>query len=87
MAVAVPLSFENHAVFDVAGSIRVEFYDGANVRVGEGETLVYVPPQSAYEGGVEFFVPLSSSVAQSGHFDVYFDMGFAEYGPLVIPYG
>jgi hypothetical protein len=90
ISVTVPMSFENHAVFDVAGNIRIELYDRANALVGESQTLVYVPQHSAYEGNVEFYLPLSpsaTSAAQNGHFNVYFDMGIAEYGPLVIPYG
>jgi hypothetical protein len=89
-AVAVPMSFENHAVFDVAGNIRVEFYGSRNTLLGESQTLIYVPQHSAYNGNVEFSVPLDAadlSAAQNGHFNVYFDMGLFEYGPLVIPYG
>jgi hypothetical protein len=88
--VAVPMSFENHAVFDIAGNVRIELYDGANSLLGESQTIVYVPQQSSYNGDMEFQVPLTAaslSDAQSGHFNVYFDMGFFEYGPLVIPYG
>jgi hypothetical protein len=90
VTIAVPMSFENHAVFDIAGSIRIELYDQADSLLGESQTIVYVPQYSAYEGEVEFNVPLSASslsTAQNGHFNVYFDMGLVEYGPLVIPYG
>ena len=90
VAVVVPMSFENHAAFDVAGNIRIELYDDVDSLLGESQTVVYVPQQSAYEGDLEFYVPLSAvsfSSAQNGHFNVYFDMGLAEYGPLVIPYG
>ena len=88
--VAVPMSFENHALFDIAGNIRIELYDSVNSLLGESQTVVYVPQQSTYEGEAEFSVPLdaaSSSTAQNGHFNVYFDIGLAEYGPLVISYG
>ena len=84
------MSFENHAVFDIAGDIRIELYDQADSLLGESQTLVYVPQYSAYDGEVEFNVPLSASslsTAQSGHFNVYFDIGLVEYGPLVIPHG
>jgi hypothetical protein len=84
------MSFENHAVFDLAGNIRIELYDGVDSLLSESQTIVYVPQQSAYEGDVEFSVPLSASslsAAQNGHFNVYFDIGLVEHGPLVIPYG
>ena len=89
-AVTVPLSFENHAFFDVAGSIRVELYDGAGLVLGEAGILVDVPQGSSYDGSVVFGVPLdvvSLSAAGNGRFDVYFDTGVFEYGPLVVPYG
>jgi hypothetical protein len=89
-AVRVPMSFENHAAFDVVGSIRMELYDGGDSLLSESQTLIQVAQGSSYEGSVEFQVPLeaaSLSAARSGHFDVYFDTGFFEYGPVVIPYG
>jgi hypothetical protein len=89
-AVAVPMSFENHAVFDVAGNIRVELYDSVGSLLGESQTIVDVPQGSSYAGSVAFHVPLNAaslSAAQNGHFNVYFDIGLFEYGPLVIPYG
>jgi hypothetical protein len=87
--VAVPMSFENHAVFDVGGGIRVELYDGSDSFVGESQTLFSVPQHSSYNGDMEFYVPLnvaSLSAGQGGHFDVYFSTPLFEYGPLVIPY-
>jgi hypothetical protein len=91
VAVAVPMSFENHAAFDLVGNIRIQIYNSVGSLLGESQTAVYVPQRSAYkEGDLEFYVPLSVmslSAAQKGHFNVYFDIGLAEYGPLVIPYG
>ena len=90
VTVSAPMSFENHAVFDITGNIRVEFYDSDDSLLGESQTVLYVPQYSSYEGDIEFSVPLSTSslsTLQSGHFDVYFDIGVAQYGPLVIPYG
>jgi hypothetical protein len=95
VTVSVSVSFENHAVFDLAGSIRMELYDSADSLLSESQTVLYVPQHSAYEGNMEFSIPLSASdlsvdsfsTARSGRLDVYFDMGVAQYGPLVIPYG
>jgi hypothetical protein len=88
--VVVPLSFENHAAFDFAGSIRVELYDSGNSLLGESRVAFDVSRGSRYNGNLEFRVPLniaSLSAAQSGHFKVFFSTSFFEYGPLVIPYG
>lgn len=90
VTVSVPMSFENHAAFDLAGSIRIELYDSVNSLLSESQTVFHVPQHSAYEGDVEFSVPANPSyltTARSGHCNVYFDIGVAEYGPLVIPYG
>jgi hypothetical protein len=88
--VAVPMSFENHAIFDLVGNIRIELYDSGDSLLGESQNIVNVPQGSSYHGSVEFQVPLNTaslSTAQHGHFNVYFDTGLFEYGPLVIPYG
>ncbi|MCW4053814.1 MAG: hypothetical protein NWE84_02685 [Candidatus Bathyarchaeota archaeon] len=90
VTIAVPMSFENHALFDIAGNIKIEIYDRADSLVGESQTPVYVSQNSAYEGEVEFNVPMSSSSfsrTQNGYFNVYFDVILLEYGPLVIAYG
>ena len=89
-AVAVPMSFENHAAFDLVGNIRIELYDSVNSFLGESQTLVNVPQFSSYDGNVEFHVSLNAvslSAARSGYFNVYFSTLLFEYGPLVIPYG
>ena len=90
VTVSVPVSFENHAVFDLAGSIRMELYDSTDALLSESQTVLYVPQYSAYNDNMEFSIPVSASslsTARSGHLDVYFDMGVIQYGPLVIPYG
>ncbi len=87
---SAPMTFENHAMFDLAANIRVELYDSEDSLLSESQTALYVPQYSAYEGDIEFSVSLTASflsTVESGHFDVYFDMGVAQYGPLVIPYG
>ena len=88
--VTVPMSFENHAAFDLVGNIRVELYDGADVLLGESQTVVSAPQYSSYNGDLEFYVPLNAaslSGSRNGRFDVYFSTPLFEYGPLVIPYG
>jgi len=88
--VTIPLSFENHAPFDLTGNIRIQLYDSGNSFLGESQTAFSVPPNSPYAGKLEFYVPLnvaSSSAARSGHHNVFFSTPLFEYGPLVIPYG
>ena len=90
---SVPVSFENHAVFDLVGGIRMELYDSTDTLLTESQTLINVPQYSAYADTMEFTIPVTPSTAsslanaRSGHLDVYFDIGVIQYGPLVIPYG
>jgi hypothetical protein len=88
--VTVPMSFENHAAFDLVGNVRIELYDSVGSLLGESLTSFNVPQYSSYDGDVELNFPLNAaslSAARNGHFNVYFDIGLFEYGPLVIPYG
>ncbi len=88
-AVSVPISFENHFFYDLAGNIRVKLFDSVGSILGESETPFYVPQHSSYDGNLEFHVPLGAaffSAAHNGRFDVYFSSQLFEYGPLVIPY-
>jgi hypothetical protein len=87
--VAVPVSFDNHADYDLVGNIRIELYDGVGSLLDKSVTIINVPQQYSYNGDVEFRVPLArlgSSSIENGHFKVYFDVGLFDYGPLVISY-
>ncbi len=84
----VPLSFENHAAFDLTGNIRVELYDNSNSLLSQSQVTLNAPQHSIYNSNFEFNFPLkpnSSSQTKGGHFEVYFSTELFEYGPLVIP--
>ena len=83
--VTVPLSFENHAAFNITGNIRVRFYDGADSLLAESQTHFNVTQHSSYASELEFIVPFSGE--RSGYFEVYFSTELFEYGPMVIPFG
>lgn len=83
------MGFENHAMFDLAGTIKIELYDGEGSRLSESQTVLYVPQHSVHESEIDFSIPLTASIlsaAQSGYFDVYFDLGIIQYGPLRVLY-
>jgi hypothetical protein len=84
--VIVPVSFENHAFFDVAGNIQVSMYNSAESFISQGQAIIEVPQHSPYNGFVEFYV-LMTEFTSSGHFEVYFLTQLCNYGPLMIPYG
>jgi hypothetical protein len=85
----VLMRFENHATFDVVGSIRVELHDSTGSLMCQMQMPVNVTRHSAYFENVQFNIPqkaVSFSIEPNSHFEVYFDTGSIEYGPLVIPY-
>lgn len=84
--VTAPLSFENHAPFNITGNVAVKIYNSAEVLVGREKTAIEVTQYSSYYGFVEFYVP-TDAFTKSGRFEVYFLTQLFSYGPLVIPYG
>jgi hypothetical protein len=88
--VQVPLSYENHASFDVIGNLRVRLYGADGALLAETEKTVNSAENTGYSGNLYFSVPLAavpSSSNSSGHFEVSFSTSMFDYGPVVIPYG
>ena len=82
----VPVSFVNHAPFDIVGAAHVDMYDGGGSLAGESELGILAFQDSPFSGSLELVVPLEMSAA-SGRFEVFFITPFFESEPLVIPYG
>jgi hypothetical protein len=82
----VPMSFENHAFFDLMATLQVHMYSNEDVFIGGGEAIVEVTSCSQYNGKIDLYVPLESA-SRSGHFEVFFETSVFNYGPLVIPFG
>lgn len=86
LKIAVPISFENHAFFDVYGKISLRMYNGESLFVGQGEKSIEAPRGFLYNGFIVFFVQ-KAEITHEGFFEVHFSTSLFEYGPLVIPYG
>jgi hypothetical protein len=86
LRVSVPISFENHAFFDVVGTIQVSMYNSSNQRVCSGQTSLNAPQHSPYSSYVELYI-MMTSVTPSGRFEVNIQTPLFSYGPWVIPYG
>jgi hypothetical protein len=84
--VAVPLSFENHAPFDLSGEIQLKIYNEVGMLLGEKQAAFEVLRFSTYNGQFELYVQ-GARFTPTGRFEVYFLTPFLDYGPLVIPYG
>lgn len=84
--VAVPVNFENHAFFDLAGDIQLDMFNSSDQLIGDGQTAVVAYQDSPYSGIMDIYV-LTAGVTASGHFDVSFSSAFFNCGPWVICYG
>jgi hypothetical protein len=84
--VNLPISFENHAFFDISGNIEVQMYNNINLLLGEGQTSIDVPQQSFYNGFIEFYI-LRSEVTDNGYFSISILTPLFNYENWVIPYG
>jgi hypothetical protein len=85
LRVNIPFSFENHAFFDLTGSVKARIYNNANVLIGQGQTNMEVSQRSPYHGDLELYI-LSRTIPRT-HVEVLFTTQFFKYGPLVIDYG
>jgi len=84
--VTIPISFENHAFFDINGNMQVQMYNSANSLTGSGQTAVQVSQHSRYNGSIDFYV-LKLDMTRTGRLEVSLLTSLFEYGPLVVPYG
>jgi hypothetical protein len=88
--VHVPVTFENHAAFDLTGNVTVKLYDGQDKLMAESQTVMNATKNSSYKGNLDFSLPLASVASAgnlNGHFEAYFSTPLFEYGPVMIPYG
>jgi len=83
--VAVPISFENHASFDLTGSIQIQIYNSVDISVGEGQITIEAPQNAPFQRNVELTIPVTQ-IAEIRYFEVYFSTQLFSFGPLVISY-
>ena len=84
--VTIPTTFDNHAFFNVTGTVHLSMYDDSNILKNTAETTFEAPQQSSFRKNLQFDVPVAGTVS-SGYFKVDFSTPFLNYGPLVIPFG
>jgi hypothetical protein len=53
--VTIPLSFENHAVFDLVGTLKLELYSDSQELIASGETIINVPSGGSYNGEINAY--------------------------------
>lgn len=79
----VPISFENHSIFSLDGTVRVELVDNMNRVLGSGAAsfVPNVPPESSYSVPVEVVVSDPTNIRTAR---LYFATSIFSYGPVVI---
>lgn len=85
LTVTVPISFENHAFFNLTGITKIYMYNSTNAPLGRGETTIEAPQNAPYKGYIELTVPMAR-ITENGYFEVYYSTSFFNFGPLVFPY-
>lgn len=83
----IPISFENHAPFDLNGAVKIKIYNNNDVFLGDGETSIEAPQGSYYQDYVEVSVKNAETISGSGRLEVYIQTSLFNYGPMVISYG
>jgi hypothetical protein len=84
--VTVPISFQNHAFFDLIGSVRIRMYNSTGSRVSRVRMNLEAYANSPYNGFAELYVPMVG-MTPTGRFEITFSTSVFDYGSLVIHYG
>jgi hypothetical protein len=82
----IPISFENHAFFDLTGTIQTSIYNSSNMLMSKGQTDVNTSQHAHYHENLELYLPVTS-MTPSGYFQVNLQTPFFNYITPVIHYG
>ena len=89
--VSVPISFENHAFFDLSGSLQVRMYTSSDTLIGQDETVINAPQHSQYSGSVEPYILINqitpSPTLPRGYFTFTIQTSLFTYESGRISYG
>jgi len=72
---SMPLSFENHAILDLTGTLTLELYNDSQNMITSGETVIRVPSHQSYSDRIVMYTSLqdASKVTSSGKVHVIFE--------------
>lgn len=89
--VSVLVSFENHAFFDLSGTLQVRMYNSSDALIGQGETMIYAPQHSQYSGSVEPYITMSqitpTTTTPTGYFTFTIQTPLFSYESERVSYG
>jgi hypothetical protein len=72
---SIPVSFENHAILDLTGTLTLELYNDSQNMITSEETIIRVPSQQSYSDRIVMYTSLqdASKVTSSGNVHVIFE--------------
>jgi len=72
---SIPVSFENHAVLDIAGTLKLEVYNSLDEQIASGISAINVPSQQSYSDKFIVYPRLYdvSKITGSGNIHMIFE--------------
>jgi hypothetical protein len=72
---SIPVSFENHVILDLTGTLTLELYNDSQNVITSEETIIRVPSQQSYSDRIVMYTSLqdASKVTSSGNVHVIFE--------------
>ncbi len=72
---SVPISFENHAILDLSGILKLELYNNSQSIITSGEIIIDAPSKQSYNDSIIMYMSLqdASRVTSSGKIHAIFE--------------
>lgn len=83
---AMPISFENHALFDINGTLSLNILNQQNTIIAAAKLPIYVPSTIPYFNILEVYIKNTEPMFE-GRVEVLFESENFSFGPWVMPFG
>ena len=72
---SIPVSFENHAILDLTGTLKLEFYNNSDEQITSGMIAISVPSQQSYADRILVYMRQQdvSKLTGSGNLHIVFE--------------
>ena len=72
---AIPVSFENHAIIDITGTLKMELYNNSDEQIASGRANLNVAPQQNYADRILIYASQqdASKLTGSGNLHIFFE--------------
>jgi len=73
--ISIPISFENHAILDISGTVKLEVYNNYQQKIASGQALINAPSQQSYSGRIRVSVDQQNvmQITSSGRIHIIFE--------------